>query len=53
MKNKLKMFFSYFKGLKVKTVDTDIPFDVNTIEPGWNEHFYLLGCQCCSAVLNL
>ena len=40
MKNKLKMFFSYFKGLKVKTVDTDIPFDVNTIEPGWNEHFY-------------
>lgn len=39
MSNKLKMFFSYFKGLKVKTVDTDIPFDVNTIDY-WNKHFY-------------
>jgi hypothetical protein len=42
MKNKLKMFFSYFKGLNVKTVDTDITFDVDTIEPGWNEHFYFI-----------
>lgn len=39
MNNKLKMLFSYFRGLKTKTLDTDIIFDVNTLEE-WDEKFY-------------
>lgn len=41
MKNKLKMFFGYFRGFKAQEINTIISYDYHSIAD-WNQNFYVI-----------